>query len=168
MFRKHIWEIIHNRFSAAQTVTEQYAETGYLQWGDGMTAGDWWKASRQGDPDAEDEGIVNAGPIARWFQAFMVKLHHAYAGNSDFFDDHDERMWYDEWILPFDDPLNHPEVMEAADVWTTNPKQFFNNLRFYMETEAPAALFNHHTMTINWDWTPTKRKYHNAINKELI
>ena len=165
MFTDTVWEIIHNRYSVGLD----------NKWHEGMSAGDWWRQSGQGDPDAGDENIMVDGPMSNWFQGFMEGLHHAYGGNSDFFDVHDERMWYDEWILPFDDPLKDPEVIESANAWTKKPREYFNSLRYYIESEAPTALFGPWDEAIiddnqrMWAWTPPpKRKYHNAINKMVI
>lgn len=168
MFTDTVWEIIYNLFSVGITTT--------YKWHDGMSAGDWWRQSGQGDPDAGDENIMAVGPVASWFQGFMERLHHAYSGNDDFFSDKDEREWYNEWILPFDHPLGNPAVKESSDAWTNSPRPYFNNLRYYIESEAPTALFTHYSSGDTtydnqrmWAWTPpSKRKYHNAINKMVI
>jgi len=159
MFNDKVWEIIHNRYSVGLD----------NRWHDGMSGGDWWIQGALGDPDADDETYVAGGPVGSWFQPFLARLHHAYAGNHDFFDNDDDEEWYNEWILPFDHPLGNPTVNESSNAWTDRPEEYFNNLRYYVENEAPIALFNQTNLRVMWDWTPpSKRKHHDAINKMVI
>jgi len=93
----------------------------------------------------------------------------AYSGNDDFFQIPDERTWYNEWILPFNDPLNRFEIADQKNVWTSDPDQYFINFRYYIENEAPSAFFHSSNPDTNWEWRPTPAVvFQSAINKTVI
>jgi len=163
MFKSEVWAIIHNRFKGGND----------LLWQPHMTAADWWIQGAFGDPNAQDETMITDGPVRQSLRGFLTRLHMAYAGNDDFFKMPDERAWYNEWILPFNDPLNRYDVVEAKDVWTTDPDQYFVNFRYYVENEAPSALFQEVKEGVwaneMWDWRPLPAvAFQSAINKTVI
>lgn len=169
MFKEEIWAMIHNRFKPdSHGPTAGSRPTGV--WYDDMTAGDWWKTWDFGDPKmtTSHEMIADA-PLEIAFQAFFERLHMAYGGKSDYFDNHAERSWYNEWILPFADPLNQFAVVEAASVWTNEPRDYFGDFRNYIQNESPSEMFQQHEA--RFDWTPNpvyEYGFHSAINKKVI
>lgn len=163
MFQEEVWAIIHNRFKDGND----------LRWQPHMTAADWWLQGAFGDPYATDETMIADGPVRQSFWEFLKRLHMAYAGNDDFFEIPDERTWYNEWILPFNDPLNRSEIADAKNVWTPDPDQYFNNFRYYIQNEAPSAFFHSNEYYFgpdtNWEWRPTPAVvFQSAINKTVI
>ena len=163
MFRPHIWEIIHNRFKDGND----------LRWNNDMSARDWWIQGAFGDPFADDEDMIWDGPVRSSFAGFLQRLHRAYNGDLSYFADPDEWSWYQEWVRPFHDPLSQDyikgELSGMAPVYTLIPEDYFGNLRYYMENEAPAEWFETRPTTRGWDWKPLAEDvFQAAINKKVI
>ena len=98
MFSDKVWAMIHNRFKDSTRV---------IPWNENMDAADWWIANDMGDPYAEDVNIIAAKPMPDGMMGFFERLHHAYNSTEDFWNNKDEREWYETWILPFDNPIKH-------------------------------------------------------------
>ena len=163
MFKPHIWEIIHNRFKDGND----------LRWNDDMTSGDWWIQGAFGDPFAKDETMISEAPVRASFAGFLARLHRAYNGDLNYFNDDDEWSWYQEWVGPFHDPLSQDyikgELSGMSPVYTLIPEDYFTNLRYYLENEAPGEWFD--PQDSGWSWQPEVtpiHSFHSAINKQVI
>lgn len=163
MFSDKVWAMIHNRFKDAMFI-----------WDENMDAADWWIANNMGDPYSEDVEIIAAKPMPDGMMAFFERLHHAYNSTEGFWNDKDERAWYEEWILPFDDPLKHNHENDLGGAYDRHPMDYFGNMRNYFENEAPAEIFQHENFnkvaeTFAWrPLTPEKETFFAAINKSVI
>ena len=159
MFRPHIWDIIHNRFKDGSWKV--------LRWEGEMTAAEWWLQGAFGDPYATDETMISEAPVRASFQGFLQRLHRAYNGDLKYFADHDEWAWYQEWVQPFHDPLGTEYRMGelgGTRPYTEVPEDYFSNLRYYIENEAPGEWF-----VGGWEWNPyNPYVFHSAINKKVI
>ena len=139
-----------------------------------MDAADWWMANDMGDPYAEDVDIINERPMPDGMMGFFERLHHAYNSTMGFWDDKDEKGWYEEWILPFDDPLKHNIENDMGGAYEDYPMDYFGNIRNYFENEAPSEIFQHENFnkvaeTFAWrPLTPAKEMFFAAINKSVI
>ncbi len=159
MFKTHIWDIIHNRFK----------DENDLRWQPHMTAAEWWLQGAFGDPYATDYFMVTEAPVRSSFAGFLARLHRAYnpAGDLKYFADPDEWAWYQEWVLPFHDPLSTEyrtgELDRNTTIYTEVPEKYFSNLRYYIQNYAPEGLF-----VGGWEWNPYTPPIHSAINKKVI
>ena len=166
MFSDRVWAMIHNRFRDNQTSV--------IQWNENMDAADWWMANDMGDPYAEDVNIINERPMPDGMMGFFERLHHAYNSTMGFWDDKDEKEWYDTWILPFDDPLKHNIENDTGGAYEDYPMDYFGNIRNYFQNEAPSEIFQHENFnkveeTFAWHpLTPEKEMFFAAINKSVI
>lgn len=165
MFSDRVWAMIHNRFKESTRV---------IPWNENMDAADWWIANDMGDPYAEDVNIIAAKPMPDGMMGFFERLHHAYNSTMGFWDDKDEKGWYEEWILPFDDPLKHNHENDLGGAYDRHPMDYFGNIRNYFENEAPSEIFQHENFnkvaeTFAWrPLTPAKEMFFAAINKSVI
>ena len=164
MFKPHIWEIIHNRFKDGND----------LRWNDDMTSEDWWIQGAFGDPFANDETMISAAPVRASFAGFLARLHRAYNGDLNYFNDDDEWSWYQEWVRPFHNPLSQDYIkgdLSSQRPYTEVPEDYFTNLRYYMENEAPGEWFDDGIAGLGiWGWKPfiPYDAFHSAINKKVI
>jgi len=165
MFSDKVWAMIHNRFKDSTRV---------IQWNDNMDAADWWIANDMGDPYAENVNIIAEKPMPDGMMGFFERLHHAYNSTEGFWADHDEKVWYEQWILPFDDPLKHNHENDTGGAYENHPLDYFGNMRHFFENEAPAEIFRHENFnkvaeTFSWrPLTPAKEMFFAAINKSVI
>jgi hypothetical protein len=173
MFKPEVWEIIYNRFKIDSS-TEDTATIDKilglmskdLKWYPEMSAADWWTFYELGDLTTNDERIVAEMPLPKI--GFWARLHHAYANNKIIFNNKDEREWYNEWIKPFDDPLSS----DMPNAYTTEPRDYMHNARYYFDNEAPVEMMNQENFDMNnpavlWEWRPPQI-YWQAINKQEV
>ena len=166
MFKKELWAIIHNRFKDGND----------LRWNEDMTAGDWWLQGAFGDPYATDETMISEAPVRASFAGFLQRLHRAYNGDLNYFADPDEWSWYQEWVRPFQDPLGEDYRMGELNgqrPYTDVPEDYFGNLRYYFENEAPGDWFRNafNNKEYGWGWEPNGKDlfpFQDAINKQVI
>ena len=164
MFRPHIWDIIHNRFKDGND----------LRWYGEMTAAEWWLQGAFGDPYATDETMISEAPVRSSFAGFLARLHRAYNGDLIYFANPDEWAWYQEWVQPFHDPLGteyRKGELGGQRPYTEVPEDYFSNLRYYIENEAPGEWFDDGVAgTGIWEWEPyiPYDAFHSAINKKVI
>ena len=166
MFKKELWAIIHNRFKDGND----------LRWYGGMTAAEWWLQGAFGDPYATDENMISEAPVRASFAGFLQRLHRAYNGDLNYFADPDEWSWYQEWVRPFQDPLGEDYRMGELNgqrPYTDVPEDYFGNLRYYFENEAPGDWFRNafNNKDYGWGWEPNGKDlfpFQDAINKQVI
>lgn len=182
MFKPEVWEIIYNRFKLDKYDRSTWEEAASikalsgemwidetLRWYPEMSAADWWTFYELGDLTKNDERIVAETSLPR--KGFWTRLHHAYATNKYFFSNKDEREWYQEWIKPFDDPL---EKGKNLDVYTKDPEYYLHDARNYFDNEAPMEMMNQENFDMNnpailWDWRPPEKDIiWQAINKQEV
>ncbi len=169
MFDDKVWAMIHNRFRSDMRGTA----ISVAWWSNNMSAADWWIANEMGDPYAEDENIIAEKPMPDSLMSFFERLHHAYNSTMGFFDDKDEREWYEHWVLPFDDPLTDHIKNDTGGAYESYPMDYFGNMRNYFENEAPSEMFNHknfNKVAETFAWSPSLPiiVFQAAINNEVI
>jgi len=111
-------------------------------------------------------------------QGFLQRLHRAYNGDLKYFADPDEWAWYQEWVQPFHDPLGteyRTGELGGTRPYTEVPEDYFSNLRYYIENEAPGEWFEWSddegaSWNGGWEWNPytPDNVFHSAINKKVI
>ena len=167
MFSDKVWAMIHNRFKESPDKRK---------WTDDMSAADWWIANDMGDPYAENVEIVSPYQMPSGMMGFFERLHHAYNGTTTGFwdqNDGDEWEWYETWVLPFDNPIARLWDNDEGNVYTTRPTDYFQDMRYYFENEAPSEIFQHENfnkVAETFSWRPTKPKatFYGAINKKVV
>ena len=167
MFSDKVWAMIHNRFKDSPDKRK---------WTDDMSAADWWIANDMGDPYAENVEIISPYQMPSGLMGFFERLHHAYNSTHGFWDNKygmDDKEWYEEWILPFDDPLERNRDKAWIGAYVNNPRDYFQDMRYYFENEAPSEIFQHENFNKveeTFSWRPTKPKatFYGAINKKVV
>ena len=181
MFDDKVWAMIHNRFqggSGWEDYEPEAVDKGDKwpvgRWVNNMSAADWWIANEMGDPYAENEQTIAQEPMPDALMGFFERLHHAYNSTMGFFDDKDEREWYEQWVLPFDDPLTDHIENDTGGAYESHPMDYFGNMRNYFENEAPSEMFNHknfNKVAETFAWSPSLpivMVFQAAINKTVI
>ena len=175
MFDDKVWAMIHNRFQGQSAWEGRRPSWAVGRWTNNMSAADWWIANEMGDPYAEDENIIAQKPMPDALMGFFERLHHAYNSTKGFFDDKDEREWYEQWVLPFADPLSDLDTLknDTGRGYESYPMDYFDNIRNYFDNEAPSEMFNHknfNKVAETFAWSPSLPiiVFQAAINNEVI
>ena len=167
MFSDKVWAMIHNRF---KEVSKYYT---IVPWTDDMSAADWWIANDMGNPYAENQEVVSEKAFPEDTVGFFERLHHAYNGTKNGFWDRnggDEWEWYEEWVLPFDNPIAELWEDDKGNDYTTQPTYHFDDMREYFNNHAPPEMFNHENfnkVAEIFSWRP-KSVFYGAINKKVV